>query len=527
MANNNLFKNKTKKSEASNTVDTFLNNAGAPAYELSSKAALAQFACTGTFSNTYYATAEGQLEDIKKYVAKVDPEFLAKLAIYSRQSSFMKDTSAFLLACLMVRDINLFKKVFNRVIDNGKMLRNFVQIVRSGQVGRKSFGSAPKKVIRKWLEDRTDNQLFEDSIGNSPSLKDVIKMVHPKPSNPTREALYAYLIDKPLKEGSVLPELVTSFEVFKKAPKGEREIPKVNFQMLTALDLSDKEWSAIAKNMSWHQLRMNLNTLARHNVFDDKKLVELVATKLKDLNSIRNSKVFPYQLYTTNESIVHDVPQSIKLALNEAMEAAIKNIPKFEGKIVVAVDCSGSMDCPVTGARAVSTTTTCKNVASLIAASMLRNSDSVDVLRFTTTSERIKLNPDNSVFENTKTIGSISGGTAVSSPVRQLNDEKALADLVIIVSDNESWADRAGYYNQEQSGSSLMGEWKKFKDRNPNAKLICIDLAANNHTQAISAKDRLNIGSFSDNVYNVIHSFYKNTNSNDFWIDQINNKDSI
>ena len=32
------------------------------------------------------------------------------------------------------------KAVFPRVIDNGKMLRNFVQVVRSGTVGRKSFG---------------------------------------------------------------------------------------------------------------------------------------------------------------------------------------------------------------------------------------------------------------------------------------------------------------------------------------------------------------------------------------------------
>jgi len=31
-----------------------------------------------------------------------------------------------------------------RVINNGKMLRNFVKIVRSGVAGRKSLGTAPK-----------------------------------------------------------------------------------------------------------------------------------------------------------------------------------------------------------------------------------------------------------------------------------------------------------------------------------------------------------------------------------------------
>jgi 60 kDa SS-A/Ro ribonucleoprotein len=83
-----------------------------------------------------------QLDEVNKLVQQVRPEFLARLAVYSRESAYMKDMSAYLLACLLKVDLNLFKTVFSRVVDNGKMLRNFVQIIRSGQVGRKSFGSA-------------------------------------------------------------------------------------------------------------------------------------------------------------------------------------------------------------------------------------------------------------------------------------------------------------------------------------------------------------------------------------------------
>ena len=83
---------------------------------------------------------------------------------------------------------------FDRVIDSPRMLRTFVQIVRSGATGRKSLGSAPKRCVRRWLTQRTDAALFAASVGNAPSLADVVKMVHPKPGSPEREALYGYLI---------------------------------------------------------------------------------------------------------------------------------------------------------------------------------------------------------------------------------------------------------------------------------------------------------------------------------------------
>ena len=94
------------------------------------------------------------------------------------------------------------KLVFPRVIDNGKMLRNFVQIVRSGVIGRKSFGSAPKRAAQAWFASRTPETIFRQSLGAQPSMADVIKMVRPSPANDkgekdaVREALYGYLIGK-------------------------------------------------------------------------------------------------------------------------------------------------------------------------------------------------------------------------------------------------------------------------------------------------------------------------------------------
>ena len=170
------------------------NEAGGLAYRLSSQQALAQYASTGCFNGTFYTTANEQLDRVLALCAEVEPEFIARTALYVRQRNHMKDMPALLCAVLSVRSPGLMAEVFDRVIDNAKMLRNFAQMMRSGVVGRKSLGTLPKRLVCQWIESRTDEQLFIGSIGNSPSLTDVIKLVHPKPATPARAALFGYLI---------------------------------------------------------------------------------------------------------------------------------------------------------------------------------------------------------------------------------------------------------------------------------------------------------------------------------------------
>jgi len=146
----------------------------------------------------------------------------------------MKDMPALLCAVLSVRDRALLAAVFPRVIDNSKMLRNFVQMVRSGVVGRKSLGTQPKRLVRGWFEARDVETIFTSSVGQSPSMSDILKMVHPKPATAEREALYGYLVGRDEKR-EALPQIVRQYEAFK---KGETlDVPRVPFQMLTALPL--------------------------------------------------------------------------------------------------------------------------------------------------------------------------------------------------------------------------------------------------------------------------------------------------
>src|SRR6266550_4793526 len=254
MANKTLFKSLIGKLVPATDA---INEERAPAYALSPKHQLAQYAATGCLNTTFYATADEQLAKVLELCAGVDAEFIAKTAVFCRERGFMKDMPALLCAVLSVKDRELLSIVFPRVIDNAKMLRNFVQIMRSGAVGRRSLGSAPKRLVREWLDARDPATLFKANVGQDPSLTDIVKMVHPKPQDEAREALFGYFIGRDYAFDE-LPDVARNFEAFKKREPGQKgDIPDVPFQMLTALELGTAEWTAIARRAPWQMTRMN------------------------------------------------------------------------------------------------------------------------------------------------------------------------------------------------------------------------------------------------------------------------------
>ncbi|MDO4643525.1 MAG: RNA-binding protein [Cardiobacteriaceae bacterium] len=511
MANRNLFQSIKQKLKVTDAY----NEAGGCAYTLSPQQQLAQFAVTGCLNSTFYVDAETQLEQVLALAQMVDCEFIAKTAIYARQHGYMKDIPALLLAVLAERDVALCAQAFEYVVDNGKMSRNFAQIIRSGVVGRKSFGSRPKKLIQKWLLHASEKQLLQAAIGNHPSLADIVKMVHPKPRESWRSNWFAWLIGKPFDE-KLLPPLTRAFEVYKRTRQGV--LPDVPFQMLTSLDLDRAAWTQIALQGSWQQVRQNLNTFARHEVFVDDQIVSQIAMKLSDVETIKREKIFPYQLLTAFQSMTNNMPLAIRMALQDAMEIAVQNVPKIAGNIVVCPDVSGSMHSSVSGYRGSATSKTrCVDVAALIAAAVLRHNPQARVLPFETSVVDVNLNPRDSIMSNAHILASIcGGGTACSTPLAQLNAEKASVDLLIMISDNQSWADQ-----QRRTKTGLMAEWEKLQARCPSAQMICLDIQPYPTSQAYNYPNILNIGGFSVQVFHLMSTFSMHNSEPEYWVNSI------
>ncbi|MFY8195036.1 MAG: vWA domain-containing protein, partial [Novosphingobium sp.] len=338
----------------------------------------------------------------------------------------------------------------------------------------------------------------------------------PKPATAERAAFYAWAIGKPA-DAAALPQAVRDLLAFRAGTT--TVVPDVPFQMLTALPLTKEHWIAIGRKAGWHMLRMNLNTFMRHKAFEDEEFTRFVADRLRDEKAVRKAKVFPYQLMAAH-AMASNVPAAIREALQDAMEIAVGNVPAVDGRVVICPDVSGSMSSPVTGFRRGATSAVrCIDVAGLVAAAFLRANREARVIPFEQDVVEIDLNPRDTVLTNAAKLASIGGGgTNCSAPLEQLVAEKAKVDLVVFVSDNESWmdADPNGY-----RGTAMMQSWQKLKARNPEAKLICINIQPSTTTQAVERPDILNIGGFSDAVFDVIGAFHRGELTPDHWVGEI------
>lgn len=507
MPNPRLFRTSTPQPPA-----TTRNNAGGRAYTMSNMHSLAQLACTGVFNNTYYTSAEDQLKQTLELCTKVDPAWIARIAVYARNEGFMKDMPAFLLTYLFsLEDKKYFDAAFPYVVNNIGQLRNFVQMVRSGVCGRRSLGSAGKRAISNMLNGMRTSDIFWQAVGKGMSFADVLKLAHVRPKDGEHDAFFAYMLGKAeASDFASLPESVQHFELFK---RGEYNgVPDVPFLRLTSLNLTTEQWRQVARNMTWNQLRFNLNNLARKGVFSDTKLVQELATKLRNPQAVERSRVLPFTLYNTVKHLDNAVPMALRNAMNDALEISAKNTPVLPGNTLVLVDSSGSMGMPVTGNRgSASTTMSCVEAAGYFAVSILKaNPDSTVIMPF---DGRVKpvpggLNPRDSMATLIGKLPTSGGSTSIQVGIEWAQNQNMKFNQIIVVSDNESWVDsRYGSWRMS-SHTATKREFERYRrNKSRDCKMICINIQPGITAQAPDDRNTLNVGGLSDAVFKVVQQF--------------------
>jgi 60 kDa SS-A/Ro ribonucleoprotein len=176
------------------------------------------------------------------------------------------------------------------------------------------------------------------------------------------------------------------------------------------------------------------------------------------------------------------------------------------------------MSSSVTGHRGSATSSVrCIDVAALVAAAVLRKNPQARVLPFEQDVVKLQLNARDSVMTNAQALAKIGGGgTNCSAPLALLNRQGAEVDLVILVSDNESWVDA-----NRRGATQTMREWEVLKQRNRKARLVCIDIQPTATTQAAERHDILNVGGFSDAVFTMVANFATGNMDAEHWVGEI------
>src|SRR2546422_642177 len=83
-------------------------------------------------SGACLADAESRLAALRALLEQVDDLYLARLTLYTRKHGLREDMPAALLLALAGRDLDLFRRTFPRVVEDGGDVRALFRLIRSG-----------------------------------------------------------------------------------------------------------------------------------------------------------------------------------------------------------------------------------------------------------------------------------------------------------------------------------------------------------------------------------------------------------
>ena len=120
------------------------NHAGAKAYRMTPEMELYTAVVTASLSGKFYETDQARYERIVKLIQTVDPQFVAKLAIYTREKMYLRSIPVVLAIELANRLVN-YGQVFRLFIVNvpllilifGTLTKKLFRVNVIAQLGRK------------------------------------------------------------------------------------------------------------------------------------------------------------------------------------------------------------------------------------------------------------------------------------------------------------------------------------------------------------------------------------------------------
>lgn len=517
------------------------NAEGAPAYHRELKEQVVQALTTNMLGDTFYAnkaelTAQ-TLETLGK-MRDADPEFLAKALIYARNEGYLQEAPITGLAVLSTAaDKGPFQKAFNRIVQTPDNLMKFVAKVKNGTI-RQGLGGVALRAAKEWFKGLSEYHALKYS-GNSPSvmedghvvknnysLRDAILLARPAVADPAVNERLNWLVSRhhDLERLTNNPQLA-AFEKLKRAETDDErmrliEAGRTPWEVVipTVPKMSPELWQALMKQMPYLALLRNINTFERQGLLADDGVVEYLVSRLTDEKAIAKSKILPFRFYEAYKAYTD--PQSgsgtryhrghpaeataeaylpdsrISAALEQALETSFVNLPELPGTIAIGSDVSGSMS---SGTISEKSATRYIDICGVYTGALLKKATGRALaIPFETKVVNANLSGQDRILQTTETLARIGGGgTAVGAPIEYLLEKDIKVDTFIGITDSEDWAYGGGFYSQ----GSFLTNWRKYRERYPEAQAYLITIAPYQEVMAPSAEPGIHyIYGWSDQV---------------------------
>lgn len=204
------FNSASKKVSVANRIDATLNFEGDIAFKIDPKTRLYTRVCTSLFGeDKFYQTGEQHNEEIIGdiyEVAKIDPEFILKLAAYARNEMYLRSVPIVLLAeAASIGECKPFvrkwaKCILRRADEPLELIAYW--ILRRGSIGDRgekggehAFPNCLKKAVADAFNGFDEYEIEKYNRENrSVKMRDALRICHPKPKDSVHNALFNYVI---------------------------------------------------------------------------------------------------------------------------------------------------------------------------------------------------------------------------------------------------------------------------------------------------------------------------------------------
>lgn len=393
------------------------NYEGAEAFKETPKLELVSLLLTSFVKDKFYESGKTQLKRLSDLVKKItDKKFVGKAAVYARQEFGMRSITHALIGELVAIvkgekwTKNAVAKTVRRPDDMLEMIGYYL-----GKYGKPIPNSLKKGLTLAVLNFDTYQLAKYRGERSSVKMVDLLNLVHAKPTK-KMEATFKKLMAGQLKSKGTWEAKHT------KAGQEVAGIEDEGEKVKELAKLKKKNWTELIKErkIGYFALLRNLRNILK----DAPEAIDKAIDMLTDEHLIRRSLVLPFRFATARREI-EKLPDNRKIlvGLNKAIDLSLKNVPKFDGKTLVAYDQSGSMN----GKPA--------EIGSLFAAVLYKSNDA-DLLIFESDAKYENVDPTDSTLTIAKRLAVAKGGTNFPAIFETANKKY---DRIIILSDMQGW----------------------------------------------------------------------------------------
>lgn len=406
------------------------------------------------WEDQFYEDGVSIADRIAALVALCDPKDVAVLAVEARTAMKLRHAPLWLLAGLAKAgngaDADTYAATINRADEMGEL------ISMHWKDGKRPIPAAMKRGIAKAFGKFDAYRLGKYNRKVAVSLKDVLRLVHPKPANDEQAALWKSIIDGTL----------ASPDTWEVALSGGAD-KKETFERLLR-----------EGNLGYLALLRNLRNMQEAGC--DRALVRDAIIARKGAYN-----VLPFRYVAAARAAPQFEP-----ALDEALCAAIDHLPVFSGVTAILVDVSGSMADPLSARSDLTRRDAASALASIIPG---------DVRLFSFADLVVEVPPRRGMAG----IDAIAksqpvGGTRLFDAVAAVNKEVAYDRLIVITDEQATDPARFGYWIRGTVSQMPMPKGRGY--------LINVAGCAN----GVAFGPWVSISGFSESVLSFIHEYEAN-----------------